>query len=174
MICSVLPFAALAGSIASRMSFNLSFAVSPACQRLLQRVIEAGIGFLACQAPFANWAKSAQGSTLRSISLTSTPCSGAFWEKSEGKSTKITNRDCRVRIKKGGSPECRILDCLADAILEQARLPTLRREWRRKGSCNYRERGGNPVRTGARKRDCSGVLRRHPRTPGKRLMRPTP
>src|SRR5882672_3798238 len=98
MICSVLPFAALAGSIDSRISFNLSLAVSPACQRLLQRVIDAGMGFLACQAPLENWAKSEQGSILRSRSLTSTPCNGGFWLKSMEEKRKADSSVFEIRM----------------------------------------------------------------------------
>src|SRR5579863_9027377 len=75
MICSVLPGAAfLSAEAASRMSRSLSFEDSPACQRLLQRDMEAGIGLLARQVPLANSKKSVQGSALRSRSVGSMPC----------------------------------------------------------------------------------------------------
>src|SRR5215469_789793 len=101
MSCSVLPCAFCLGR-PSRMSFSLSLEFSPDCQRLLQRVIEAGIGLFACQVPFANWAKSVQGSTLRSRSLGSTPCMAA-WEKANAEQRTTERKTCRMRIKISGS-----------------------------------------------------------------------
>src|SRR5438094_256221 len=68
------------------MSLRRSLFFSPACQRQLQRCIEAGIGFALRQAPLANWKKSVQGLAPRSMSESSTPCCcagggavGPFW-----------------------------------------------------------------------------------------------
>src|ERR1700679_1891296 len=75
MICSVLPLGALvSAAAASRISLSLSLDDSPAAQRLLQRVIDAGIGLFARHVPLANSKKSLQGSALRSRSATSIPC----------------------------------------------------------------------------------------------------
>lgn len=52
----------------SRITFKWSFASSPACHLLLHRSIYAGIGFCACQLPFAYCAKSVQGSHFLSKS----------------------------------------------------------------------------------------------------------
>src|SRR6202020_2109411 len=85
MICSLLPFAALlSADAASRMSWSLSLADSPACQRRLQRVIDAGIGLLARHVPLAKSKKLSQGSALRSRSLTSMPCGDADWDSAKG------------------------------------------------------------------------------------------
>src|SRR4029077_1335331 len=74
MICSVLPCNAdLLAAASSRMSWSLSLADSPAAQRLLQRVIEAGMGLFARHVPLANSKKSLQGSVLRSRSVISMP-----------------------------------------------------------------------------------------------------
>src|SRR5205814_10152374 len=68
------------------MSLRRSLLFSPACQRRLQRCIDAGMGFALRQAPLANWKKSVQGLAARSMSDTSTPCcwagggtGGPFW-----------------------------------------------------------------------------------------------
>src|ERR1700722_15969435 len=77
MISSELPLGAFVSvDAASRMSCSRSFADSPDCQRLLQRVMEAGMGWLARQVPLANWKKSVQGSVLRSRSVRLMP-----WEE---------------------------------------------------------------------------------------------
>jgi hypothetical protein len=55
------------------MSLSRSFAVSPACQRRLHRVIDPGIGFCLRQVPFENAKKSVRGSAERSRSDTYTP-----------------------------------------------------------------------------------------------------
>src|SRR6266550_3649452 len=68
------------------MSLRRSLLFSPACQRRLQRCIEAGIGFALRHAALANWKKSGQGLAPRSMSESSTPCCcagggavGPFW-----------------------------------------------------------------------------------------------
>src|SRR5579863_7823842 len=85
MICSLLPGAAdLSAAAASRISRSLSLEDSPACQRLLQRVIEAGMGLLARQVPLANSKKSLHGSALRSRSERSMPCGDEVWDAVKG------------------------------------------------------------------------------------------
>src|SRR5450631_1449043 len=95
MICSVLPLGAfLSAEAASRISRSLSFDDSPACQRLLQRVMEAGIGLLARQVPLANWKKSLHGSALRSRSPRSMPCRDELCESAKGAhESRTTSRD---------------------------------------------------------------------------------
>src|ERR1700733_5799133 len=97
MICSVLPLGAfLSAEEASRMSRSLSFEVSPACQRLLQRVIEAGIGLFARHVPLENSKKSLHGSALRSRSLRSTPCRERFCEKRSVEANKTNGGKTRT------------------------------------------------------------------------------
>src|SRR4029077_20624446 len=98
MICSVLPCNAdLLAAASSRMSWSLSLADSPAAQRLLQRVIEAGMGLFARHVPLANSKKSLQGSVLRSRSVISMPW--REWEKpNEEQSSKGAKKASRVRI----------------------------------------------------------------------------
>src|SRR5271170_1983677 len=98
MICSLLPLGALlSAAAASRMSFSFSFDASPAAQRLLQCVIDAGIGLFARQVPLENSKKSLQGSALRSRSLTSMPCREESWAKDRcidrGKKDSNANND---------------------------------------------------------------------------------
>ena len=103
MICSVLPLGAfLSAEEASRMSRSLSFEVSPACQRLLQRVIEAGIGLFARHVPLENSKKSLHGSALRSRSLRSTPCRERFCENRSDEANKTNgskNQDLRFDMR---------------------------------------------------------------------------
>src|ERR1035437_651953 len=103
MICSVLPFAAFSRAATSRISFNLSLEDSPACQRLLHRVMEAGIGLLARHVPLANWKKSVQGSALRSRSLRSMPrrelaCENKSCDIRPEENSKTKNEDLNRRI----------------------------------------------------------------------------
>src|SRR5579863_7635001 len=85
MICSLLPGAAdLSAAAASRISRSLSFEDSPACQRLLHRVIEAGIGLLARQVPLASSKKSSHGVALRSRSVRSMPWREEGWDRARG------------------------------------------------------------------------------------------
>src|SRR5215471_12352424 len=104
MICSVLPLGAFVSfEASSRMSLSLSLVVSPACQRLLHRVMEAGIGLAPRQAPFAYWKKSVHGSVLRSRSLTSIPRSPVACASSHGEhNSNTTARRC-LRME-GSSP----------------------------------------------------------------------
>src|ERR1700739_4982765 len=96
MICSVLPLGALlSAEAASRISRSLSLEDSPACQRLLQRVIEAGIGLLARHVPFANSKKSLHGPALRSRSAMSMPWSGEVCDSAKG--VADTNKTSRAQ-----------------------------------------------------------------------------
>src|SRR5690349_1698921 len=116
MICCVLPFGAfLSAAAASRMSRSLSFEVSPACQRLLQRVIEAGMGLFARQVPLANSKKSLHGSALRSRSLTSIPCredcdrakgadNSARTNSTRNERWKVCMNSLQIRAEIGGQP----------------------------------------------------------------------
>src|ERR1700686_2076016 len=89
MICSVLPLGAFrSADAASRISRSLSLEDSPAAQRLLQRVIEAGIGLVARHAPLANSKKSLHGSAFRSRSPRSIPCSEELWENKSWQNKK--------------------------------------------------------------------------------------
>src|SRR5215472_2892278 len=95
MIWSVLPLGAvLSAAAVSRISCSRSLADSPACQRLLHRVIDAGIGLFARHVPLANWKKSSHGCTLRSRSVTSMPCREEFWaEQTEAETSNNASRD---------------------------------------------------------------------------------
>src|ERR1035441_2023255 len=85
MICSMLPLgASLSVEADSRMSCRRSFADSPACQRLLQRAMDAGMGLLARQVPLANSYRSSEGAALRSRSVTSMPCRDEVWDRAKG------------------------------------------------------------------------------------------
>src|SRR5882762_6118917 len=103
MICSVLPWGAFwSAAAASRISRSLSLADSPAAQRLLQRVIEAGMGLLARHVPLANSKKSLHGSALRSRSLRSMPCRVEVCEnrseenKNNGSTQRVDNHALRI------------------------------------------------------------------------------
>src|SRR5215467_4560020 len=96
MSCSTLPRAQLLRrDTSSKISFRRSLAASPAAQRRLQRVMEAGMGLAARQAPLAYWKKSAQGSALRSTSATCTPT--CCWASVESEQNVI-KRSFRRRI----------------------------------------------------------------------------
>src|SRR5882762_2523261 len=100
MICSGLPLGALLSAEAtSRISFSLSLDDSPAAQRLLHRVMDAGIGLFPRHAPLANSKKSLQGSALRSRSATSMPCREPDWandtEEQRAKIRNAKNEACR-------------------------------------------------------------------------------
>src|SRR5215471_4519869 len=102
MTCSVLPLVAFCSEdAASRMSFYLSFAFSPACHRRLQRVIDGGMGLFARQVPLAYWKKALLGCTLRSRSFTSTPCERDFCAKPKGlneSQASVNSEQRRIRI----------------------------------------------------------------------------
>src|SRR5271170_2740885 len=124
MICSLLPLGALlSAAAASRMSFSFSFDASPAAQRLLQCVIDAGIGLFARQVPLENSKKSLQGSALRSRSLTSMPCKEEFWAKEgcikRSKEESNTSNDDSLRMWPFSTKDRITCDPGAAAILDE-------------------------------------------------------
>src|SRR5271157_2145895 len=75
---------------------NFSLLVSPACQRRLQRSIEAGMGLLARHAPLEYSKKSVQGSAFLSMSPTWIPC--WFCAAREAQARTALNTTHRKRI----------------------------------------------------------------------------